>query len=193
MAIGKRALYLPRHQFLTSSDPLGRNSWSLAEGILSSPKANKHSLRAWRMDSSPSSHLKRPTPHSDNVARLVTACCWLIIAILFCKWSLKVIKGFVSCDLWTSFLQGSQAVTNAPLILPSITRRKVPCSNYWRPRRSPWKTLLQAATITQTWQDCQQSCPRPRLHRLRTEEEQVPNFVSQPLYSILVLLLVGYS
>lgn len=147
----------------------GKNSWSLAEGILSSPRANEHLLWAWGMDSSRFPHLKRLASHSDNVARLVTACCWLIIAILFCKWSLKVIKGFVSCDLWASFLHGSQAVTNAPLVLPSITSQKVPCSNYWKLQWSLWKTLLQAAAITQAWQDCQQCCPRPRPQRVRME------------------------
>ena len=115
MALCKHALYLPRHQFLTSSDPLGRNSWSLAKGTLSSPRANKHLLRAWGMDSSPSLHLKGPTPHSDNVARLVTACCWLIIAILFCKWSLKVIKGL-------------SAVTYEPLSRREVRQWQMPLS-----------------------------------------------------------------
>lgn len=118
---------------------------------------------------SPFLHLKGLAPQSDNVARLVTTCCWLIIAILFCKWSLKVIKGSVSCDLWASFPQGSQAVTNASLVLPSIMSRKVPCSNYWRPRCSSWKTLFQAAAIIQVWQRCQQGYPRPRPHWVRIE------------------------
>lgn len=155
--------------------------------MLTRPRAKPHIL--WNCKTAPShfSCLMRLTPHSDNVARLVTACCCLIIAILCCKWSLKVIKGFVSCDLWAFFLQGRQAVTNAPLVLLSIISWKVPCSNYWRPQYSAWKTLLEAAAITQAWQ----GCPRPKPHRVRADKSTFPDFWAGPCHLYLYSITLG--
>lgn len=154
------------------------------------PQAQESISTCWETAKCPPpfSCLMRLAPHSDNVARLVTACCCLIIAILCCKWSLKVIKGFVSCDLWAFLLQGSQAVTNAPLVQLSIISWKVPCSNYWRPQYSTWKTLLQASAITQAWQ----GCPRPKSHRVRVDKHTFPDFWASTFHPYFILTLAVY-
>lgn len=64
---------------------LQANLRGLSYSMLTSPRANQHLLGNCKMAPSHFSCLMRLVPHSDNVARLVTACCCLIIAILCCK------------------------------------------------------------------------------------------------------------
>lgn len=148
-----------RGQLLTPSDPSHQTQRPCKGYTL---KSKSQSALAVSLEDGSLSFpsLKELAPHSDNVARLVIACCWLIIAILFCKWSLKVIKGFVSCDLRASFLQGSQAVTNTPSHSAIHYKLEAAMFQLLETRMQLIENPTPGLVITQAWQGC---C-RPKPH-----------------------------